>query len=119
MPWKYDQSSGELSYNGVVIGNGYAGKGIGKNNPKTEHIPFVGPIPKGEYAIGPSYKSTTGLGPVVMNLDPVGHNALGRDNFRIHGDNITGNASEGCIIMPRSVRLKVANSQDKVLEVVE
>ena len=32
MPWKYDQSSGELSYNGVVIGTGYAGKGIGKNN---------------------------------------------------------------------------------------
>ncbi|MDX1695713.1 MAG: hypothetical protein R3208_18245 [Ketobacteraceae bacterium] len=76
-------------------------------------------IPREEYQIGPSYKSGTGLGPVVMDLDPVGHNALGRTLFRIHGDNATGTASEGCIIMPRPVREKVSNSQDRILEVVE
>ncbi len=119
MPWKYDQSSGELRYNGALIGTGYAGSGVGKNNPKMEHVADVGPIPKGEYKIGPSYKSATGLGPIVMDLDPVGHNALGRTLFRIHGDNSTGTASEGCIIMPRSVREKISNSQDRILEVVD
>ncbi len=119
MPWKYDQSSGELSYNGQVIGVGYAGFGIGKNNPEMEHMMDVGPIPKGEYHIGPAYKSSTGLGPLVMDLDPVGHNALGRTLFRIHGDNATGTASEGCIIMPRNAREKVATSADRTLEVVE
>ena len=119
MPWKYDQSSGELSYNGMVIGTGYAGKGIGKNNPKMEHVVDVGPIPKGEYQIGPAHRSSTGLGPVVLDLDPVGHNALGRTLFRIHGDNATSTASEGCIIMSRPVRQRVADSQDRILEVVE
>jgi len=119
MPWKYDQSSGELRYNSALIGTGYAGSGVGKNNPKMEHVVDVGPIPKGEYKIGPPYKSATGLGPIVMDLDPVGHNALGRTLFRIHGDNSTGTASEGCIIMPRSVRDKVSNSQDRILEVVD
>lgn len=119
MPWKYDQSSGELSYNGNIIGTGYAGSGIGKNNPKMQHVHEVGPIPRGEYTIGPAYNSTTGLGPIVMNLDPIGHNALGRTLFRIHGDNSTGTASIGCIIMSKGVRQKVATSLDKILEVVE
>ncbi len=117
MPWKYDQSSGELMYNGSLIGTGYAGKGIGKNNPAMQHVKYVGPIPVGEYSIGHSYKSSTGLGSIVMDLNPNGHNALGRTLFRIHGDNSTGTASEGCIIMPRKVRTLMSTTQDRILEV--
>jgi hypothetical protein len=117
MPWKFDQSSGELRYNGNLIGTGYSGKGVGKNNSTMQHIDFIGPIPTGEYTIGPAYASNTGLGPVVMNLDPINHNALGRTLFRIHGDNSTGSASEGCIIVSRAAREKVAASQDRILEV--
>lgn len=118
MPWQYDQSSGELSYNGNIIATGYAGKGAAKNDPAKENIPFQGPIPKGKYTIGPVYAHKT-LGPVVMNLDPVGHNALGRTLFRIHGDNSTSTASEGCIIMPRFAREKISTSTDKMLIVVQ
>jgi len=118
MPWQYNQSSGEMSFNKKVVATGYAGKGAAKNDPTKENVPYSGPIPRGKYKIGAAYKHNS-LGPIVMNLDPIGHNALGRKLFRIHGDNATGTASEGCIIMPRFVRDKISKSTDKVLIVVK
>ncbi len=53
-----------------------------------------------------------------MNLDPVGHDALGRTDFRIHGDNVNHDASHGCIILGPLIRRAIADSADKVLEVV-
>ena len=111
MPWQYDQSSGEMSFNGTVLATGYAGKGTAKNDPEKENMPYHGPIPRGKYKVGAAYKHSN-LGPIVMNLDPIGHNAFGRTHFRIHGDNATGTASQGCIIMPRFTR-------DKILIVVK
>ena len=117
MPWEYSQSSGELRHNGVKIAKGYSGKDKGKDNPAMESVPFVGPIPKGLYTIG-SPRDTTSRGPYVLDLTPKGHNALGRSEFLIHGDSIKnpGKASEGCIIMPRVAREKVAKSGDTLLK---
>lgn len=117
MSWQYDQSSGELRLNGALMGKGYAGTGAGRDNPDMEDVAYVGPIPRGDYDIGPAY-SHPSLGPVVMNLDPVGHTARGRTHFRIHGDNTSNDASEGCIILGPSIRKKIAASADRKLEVV-
>ncbi len=119
MPWEYSQSTGELKHNGLRIAIGYAGKDKGKNNPSMESIPFVGPIPKGLYTIG-GPRNTPNRGPYVLDLIPKGHNALGRSEFLIHGDSIKnpGKASEGCIVMPRLIREKIAKSGDKLLKVV-
>ena len=118
MGWKYSQSSGKLSHNGSYMATGYSGAGTCKNVPNCEHKPNVGPIPRGAWRIG-GYDGSKG--PLTIDLEPVGHNAHGRTLFRIHGDSISnpGTASEGCIIMPRSVRQKIVKSADKILEVVQ
>jgi hypothetical protein len=117
MAWEYDQSSGVIRLNGAYMGQGYAGTGGGRNNPDMEDRGFVGPIPRGTYDISTSYRHAV-LGPVVMNLDPVAHNALGRTDFRIHGDNASNDASEGCIVLPPNVRRLIESSADRRLEVV-
>lgn len=53
-----------------------------------------------------------------MALTAVGHDALGRSGFLMHGDNVKHDASQGCIIMLRTVRDLVSNSEDKQLTVV-
>jgi hypothetical protein len=117
MPWEYNQKTGELRHNGKKVAKGYSGAGEGRNNPGKEGVENVGPIPAGEYKIGAGHHHTK-LGPQVMNLDPVGHDALGRTAFRIHGDNIGHDASHGCIIINRGVRDQINKSPDKVLRVI-
>ena len=114
--WVYQQSSGELRLNGKVIARGYSGHGKGLNNPGLENVANVGPIPRGEYTIGESFKHAS-KGPTVMRLTPAGHNAHGRTGFLIHGDNAKMNqsASEGCIILGPAVRQQVAESKIKRL----
>lgn len=118
MTWFYNSKTGEVFHPLTGgIGVGYSGTGLGRNNTDMEGVRGVGPIPRGRYRIGKSYTHTR-LGPVVMNLDPVGHDSLGRSLFRIHGDNLTGDASEGCIILNKRIRKMIANSNDKSLLVV-
>jgi hypothetical protein len=109
--WRYDQTSGDISHDGSYEGRGYSGHGEGRNNPALEAKPMVGPIPGGLWAIGSPYTHPK-LGPLVMNLTPVGHDARGRSLFRIHGDNSQGNesASEGCIVAGRAIRQAIADS---------
>lgn len=118
---KYNQATGELFDNeGRLIGKGYAGKGIGKNNPSMEDVKMIGPLPKGIYAIGEPYDSPH-TGPFTLPLIPNPSNQMfGRSDFKIHGDNIEnpGNASNGCIIFPRAIRMQINASSDKRLEVV-
>ncbi len=99
------------------MGQGYSGTGGGRDNPDMETRGFEGPIPRGTYDIGASRRHSS-LGPEVMNLDPVGHMAHGRTDFRIHGNNAANDASEGCIVLPPNVRRLIAGSADKRLEVV-
>ena len=121
MPWTYSQSTGQLRHDGALVGTGYSGAGTsaatGRNNPAMQATENAGPIPQGLYTIGPLHNSTN-TGPNVMNLTPSGHNALGRTDFQIHGNNATNNASHGCVIMPPAVRNAVANSRDHQLAVI-
>lgn len=117
MTWTYRQIDGELTHDGEFIGTGYSGMGNGRNNPACEAVPMMGPIPKGKYTIGAARYSRT-MGPIVMNLDPIEHSACNRSHFRCHGDNKTHDASHGCIILGPAIRRAMADSPDKVLEVV-
>ena len=120
MPWRYCQQTGTLLLNDKIIGTGYSGKGVGKNNPNMEQVKNVGPIPRGNYTIGPAYTHPN-KGPIAMNLTPNDHTTTyGRSYFMIHGDSRVhpGSASEGCIILTRDIRNRIDTSGDKVLEVV-
>jgi Protein of unknown function (DUF2778) len=118
MTWTYSQSAGSVRFKGAIQGQGYSGYGPGRNNPAMEAIANTGPIPKGRYKIGPSYDDEH-LGPCVMHLDPIGHDALGRSEFRIHGNNKTNDASHGCIILGPDLRHVISHSEDRELLVVE
>ncbi len=121
MTWRYDQSNGDITRNGVFVGTGYSGAGrtaaTGRNNPAMEAEQGRGPIPRGRWKIGPAYKHPN-LGPICMVLTPVGHEAHGRTLFRIHGNNTANDASHGCIIAAPGIRKAIADSGDTELEVV-
>lgn len=119
--WTYEQASGRLLKDGLLIATGYSGFGDGKNNPRFEATPDVGPIPCGLWAIcGPPY-TTTEHGPYVLRLEPEPGTAMyGRAGFLMHGDSIEhpGEASKGCIILDRVTRTRVYQSGDTKLQVV-
>lgn len=121
MTWSYSQRSGELRRAGQLVAKAYSGHGEGKNNPDLQAVPRVGPIPRGRYRIGAPYDSQK-VGPYALTLEPVGHDALGRSAFRIHGDSARapGTASEGCIVPQggRPTRERIWKSGDQDLEVV-
>lgn len=118
MSWTYSQSTGELRHNGVLVGTGYSGAGAtaaaGRNNPAMQGAHDQGPIPAGEYHVGNAY-SHPQKGPTVMALTPVGHNALGRNGFLIHGNNAQNDASQGCIILGPAIRQQISASGDTQL----
>lgn len=120
--WTYHQRSGRLLHNGALVGQGYSGDGPefveGRNNPDMQHIRGKGPIPRGRWRIGKP-RNSRNVGPHAMDLTPVGHDALGRSAFMIHGDDREGDASRGCIILSRILRRKISESGDTVLDVVE
>lgn len=120
MPWIYHQATGELWLDGALLGDGYSGHGVGKNNPALQKIKNVGPIPQGEYLFGIGYTDPE-RGTVVMRLTPkLGTNTWGRSDFLIHGDSVLnpGQASDGCIILGPALRLQMSYSDDRDLEVV-
>lgn len=120
--WIYSQSSGQLwNPDGDRVATGYAGAGAGKNNPAMQHVMMMGPLPRGIYTTQPPRDSLV-TGPFVIDLEPDAENKMfRRGNFQIHGDSIKspGNASKGCIIMPRWVRETVSESVCKTLRVIE
>ena len=122
--WKYDQTTGYLfSDLGVKVATGYAGGNFGKNpegknNHEMQGVKKIGPIPVGVYTMGtPALESH--LGPFAIPLVPdSGNEMFGRSGFFMHGDTTpSGNASEGCIIMPKAVRQSCWASGDHKLEV--
>ena len=120
MSWIFNQANGKLFHDGQEIADGYSGSGPGKNNGAMQNVPDVGPIPRGEYEIGYPFDSES-HGPVVMHLNPKdGTDTMGRGGFLIHGDSklAPGTASKGCVILPRSVRLQIGSSDDRILQVV-
>jgi hypothetical protein len=126
MTWTYEQATGKLrNPDGGTIAVGYAGGNCGanpegKNNPAMEAVKCVGPLPKGKYLFGNPHDDAH-LGPFAIPLIPDPANEMfGRAGFYMHGDKVSapGNASEGCIIMPRHIRELCAGSDDNELEVV-
>jgi len=117
--WTYEQKTGALRHNGVLIDTGYAGNGRGKNAPELQAVADVGPLPRGVYRIGDPYHSHE-CGPVTLRLTPDAANEMfGRTLFRIHGDDGSGDASHGCIVLTRLTREKIAASGDRELQVIE
>jgi hypothetical protein len=118
--WIYVQGTGELWRDGERIGIGYSGKGEAKNDPQAQGVHNQGPIPQGEYKIGVPVDSKV-HGPLTLPLYPSMDNVMhGRSAFKIHGDSVSapGTASEGCIVMPRTIRSLIASSGDTLLHVV-
>lgn len=121
MVWMYKQSTGQLSRGGTLVGIGYSGYGAGLDNPKMQGQSCVGPIPQGNYTIGPTHTPVDHLGPFALPLyaDP-GNQMFGRFGFFIHGDNSATNytASNGCIVLELSIRQQIVTSLDTGLIVV-
>ena len=116
--WTYLQSTGELLHDDKHVAFGYSGApGAAKNNPSMQNVHNTGPIPRGIYEIGEP-EDTQAHGPFVLPLTPHADNQMfGRAGFLIHGDSIQhpGTASQGCIILARLFRLRIAQSGDQHL----
>jgi hypothetical protein len=123
--WTFEIITGKwFNPSGEVVSKGYAGGNCGKNpearnNPDFIKVPKVGPLPPGDYAMGTPVEHSH-LGPFAIPLTPDPTNDMhGRSAFFIHGDTTPpGNASEGCIILPRSARDEAYNSPDHQVRVV-
>jgi RHS repeat-associated protein len=130
--WQYQQSTGILALkvdNTVVqpVKGGYAGHGQGLNDPdsqsvgETEDKADAGPLPQGNYTIGPLFNNIGSTGNNSMRLAPDSANEMfGRDNFLLHGPhpNDHMDSSEGCPVLPLSTRQAVAASGVPDLQVV-
>ncbi len=117
--YSYSQSTGRLLQDGVYIGTGYAGTGVGKNDPEFQMVANVGPLPQGGYTIGSPFTDPRD-GPLCFRLTPDPANEMfGRSGFRIHADSIAspGSASEGCMVFSHPIRAQIAASGDQALTV--
>jgi hypothetical protein len=119
--WTWEIITGRMyADDGTLEGVGYSGNPANKNNPNAQSLVDQGPIPVGEYTIN-APEDTVTHGPYVLPLTPDPKNLMwGRSGFLIHGDSVVapGTASEGCIILARTVRELIWNSNDHVLNVV-
>lgn len=124
MPWTFEITTGKFySPTGEVVSTGYAGGNCGKNpegrnNPAMCSVKNIGPLPEGLYAMGEPVEHSH-LGPFAIPLTPDPANEMfGRGDFFLHGDTTpSGNASEGCIIMPRTTRNAAHSSPDQKIQV--
>jgi|ERR1017187_5528529 hypothetical protein len=107
------------------VSKAYSGGNCGKNpegvnNPDDEGLKNIGPLPEGMYTFGAPVEHSQ-LGPFAIPLIPDSSNDMyGRGDFYCHGD-LAGRyeaASEGCVILPRTVREAIAASPDRQLLVV-
>lgn len=118
--WTYEQATGRMLHDGVLFGQGYSGKGDAKNHPSAEWEHNIGPIPCGFYTMEGPVNSHV-HGEYVIPFSPNLTNEMyGRSGFMCHGDSKIepGTASEGCVIMPYEVRVKMWESGDRLLQVL-
>lgn len=117
----YEQNTGRFTIHGASQHSvvGYAGRGEGRNNPLMQDVRNVGPLPRGAYRVSMPFTHVS-KGPVVFRLTPSPINAMhGRSGFLIHGDNARGDASEGCIILPRYYRQMISRLGVRDLFVID
>lgn len=118
----FSQTTGHItSEDGVLLDTGYAGNGVGKNNPAAQAEHNVGPIPRGMYTMQPPVNTDT-HGPYVIWLTPDADNEMfGRAAFGMHSDRRVGPAglaSEGCIVCLLIKRQDIWNGGHRRLKVV-
>lgn len=120
MAWTYNSTTGRMDRDDKIIATCYSGHGKGLNNPDMETVVGIGPIPRGNYTIGPWEEFHTHLGPCVAPLIPDKDTAHGRSGFFIHGDNanMDHTASDGCVIAGRPLREAMRASGETKLTVV-
>lgn len=113
----YSQSTGALrctdDRTGAVylICNGYAGTGAGRDNPDMDDRQNVGPLPRGDYTVGPPIDHPH-AGPGTRRLTPApGNDMHGRSGMLMHGDNTRHDASNGCIVAPHDCRQSVPTGE--------
>lgn len=108
---KFIVNDGRLTLTPTYTWPAYAGYGEGRNDPRYEHVRNVGPIPRGRYALKRHWRDRAG--PNTLACEPVpGTNLYGRSGFLIHGDNATGTASKGCIVVAPDARRHIARLVD-------
>lgn len=123
----YTQSTGNLTCHDAdgretINHDGYSGRNVqggvqGRNNPEAQCESNTGPLPRGHYVLAAPQDRPGRTGPVSIQLIPDAANDMcQRSDFWIHGDNPQHDASNGCIILPRSVR-ELLNAGDR-LEVI-
>jgi hypothetical protein len=128
--WLYHQNTGWLNDpSGQDIWQGYSGQPPHVNVSADEGLEGLGPIPSGTWLVTEVFQEHPKLGPFVLVLEPDEPTRarvilLGRDpdSFRMHGERSippSGYASDGCIIMPRSVRELVWDNADHEISVQE
>lgn len=119
--WTFVQQTGALLHDGVTKGEGYSGGGAGKNNPAMQADANVGPIPCGFYSIVALIDRDPACGQYVLVLAPdEATETFGRSGFRWHGDSVDhpGQASHGCIVSPRSLRIDAWEGGDHNFHVI-
>lgn len=116
--------TGEFLCGAELVGEGYAGRGIGLNNPALTMLRAVdhekddaGPLPAGWYTIvlEPSKK----FGPPAFRLTPNPRNQMhGRDGFWMHGRRTLTDraASTGCIVQDHVQRVRVGQLVDEKVD---
>lgn len=108
----FSQTSGLVTDEvGNHVALGWSGNHDGKGNPAMQAVHCVGPLPQGLYRVDPWEEQHGHLGPMVAHLEQVEGETHGRDGFYFHGPaqdpKHYGQESMGCIVVPRSGRLKV------------
>jgi hypothetical protein len=125
MPFHFNRHEGLLldATGAILDPSAYSGIGEGDNNPALEVMPHCGPIPAGEYLIGPvvSLPDDKG-GPLVLMLTPRRRTELhGRtaDGFYVRCDNETQDrsAGAGCLVACRAARVAMRAGVGDVLTV--
>lgn len=130
--WTFEIPTGRVfNPDGSLDGTGYAGGNLGKvpeavNNVDYVDVPFVGPLPPGEYDMVELIPESH-LGPNAIRLEPrPGDDGTfawlhGRGEFYVHADlkdraTHPRSASEGCLVYDG--RMSMWDSDDHGLRVV-
>jgi hypothetical protein len=97
--------SGLLTCDNGLICGGYSGAGNSKNKVRDQHLSFKGPIPEGDYGIGPPKRiprlPIPGYPIIALPVEDGGYSGP-RDGFYFHKDyKNNGNSSVGCIVLPQ------------------
>ena len=104
----YSIPTGKLYFYGEFVAQGYSGAaGPHRNNVGSIHLRGLGPIPVGDWTVTGWGNSK---GPLTARLTPKrSTKTFGRSAFLIHGDTVSGDASRGCIVLPRAGRAFIHN----------